>query len=139
MRVGLETVEANGKLEDGVSYNYRAPARTNPDHLPRHVGDAAEAVRTFTPSLAGMAADMPDDGARRERGRCPDDTPRSYCGQWTAFDPRGDDMARYNDRNKPESSSIDGAGSEADSTLLPMLVGGLVLIVVGAVIVMTFV
>ena len=48
-------------------------------------------------------------------------------------------MARYNDRNKPESSSIDGAGSEADSTLLSMLVGGLVLIVVGAVIVMTFV
>jgi hypothetical protein len=30
MRVGLETVEANGKLEDGVSYNYRTPARTNP-------------------------------------------------------------------------------------------------------------
>lgn len=30
MRVDLETVEANGKLEDSVSYNYRTPARTNP-------------------------------------------------------------------------------------------------------------
>ncbi|WP_419695623.1 hypothetical protein ACN2CC_03715 [Mesorhizobium muleiense] len=30
MRVDLETMEANGKLEDGVSYNYRTPARTNP-------------------------------------------------------------------------------------------------------------
>ncbi|WP_419695624.1 hypothetical protein ACN2CC_03720 [Mesorhizobium muleiense] len=48
-------------------------------------------------------------------------------------------MARFNGRNKPESSSTDDAGPEADSTLLPMLVGGLVLVVVGAVIVMTFV
>jgi nitrite reductase (NO-forming) len=30
MRVDLETVEANGKLENGVSYNYRTPAKTNP-------------------------------------------------------------------------------------------------------------
>jgi hypothetical protein len=32
-----------------------------------------------------------------------------------------------------------GAGSDTGSTLLPMLVGGLVLLIVGAVIVMTFV
>ena len=48
-------------------------------------------------------------------------------------------MARHRGRNERRDSSFDGAGSEAGSTLLPMLVGGLVLIVVGAVIVMTFV
>jgi hypothetical protein len=83
-----------------------------------------------------MAADTPDGGVRPEPGRCPADTLRSRSVD--RFRPNGDDMARYNDRNKPESSSI-GGGSEADSTLLPMLVAGLVLIVVGAVIVMTFV
>jgi hypothetical protein len=84
-----------------------------------------------------MAADTPDGGVRPEPGRCPADTLRSRSVD--RFRPNGDDMARYNDRNKPESSSIGGGGSEADSTLLPMLVAGLVLIVVGAVIVMTFV
>jgi hypothetical protein len=48
-------------------------------------------------------------------------------------------MARHRDRNERKGSSLDSTGSEASSTLLPMLVGGLVLIVVGAVIVMTFV
>jgi hypothetical protein len=46
-------------------------------------------------------------------------------------------MAKYRDRNERNGSSLNG--DEANSTLLPMLVGGLVLIVVGAVIVMTFV
>lgn len=36
-------------------------------------------------------------------------------------------------------SSADASGAESGSTLLPMLIGGLVLIVVGAVIVMAFV
>jgi hypothetical protein len=48
-------------------------------------------------------------------------------------------MAKHRDRNDRDGSPIGNAGSEASSTLLPMLVGGLVLIVVGAVIVMTFV
>lgn len=48
-------------------------------------------------------------------------------------------MAKYNNRNERESRYIDGAGSDANSTLLPMLVGGLVMIVIGAVIVMAFV
>ena len=48
-------------------------------------------------------------------------------------------MANHGDRNERKARSFDGSGSEASSTLLPMLVGGLVLIVVGAVIVMTFV
>lgn len=48
-------------------------------------------------------------------------------------------MAKHRDRNERRGSSFDGADSEAGSTLLPMLVGGLALIVVGAVIVMTFV
>jgi hypothetical protein len=36
-------------------------------------------------------------------------------------------------------SSADASGAESGSTLLPMLIGGLVLIVIGAVIVMAFV
>ena len=48
-------------------------------------------------------------------------------------------MANHRERSERKGSSSDGAGSGTDSTLLPMLVGGLVLIVVGAVIVMTFV
>ena len=46
-------------------------------------------------------------------------------------------MARYRDRDERSDRSPNGDG--ASSTLLPMLVGGLVLIVVGAVIVMTYV
>lgn len=46
-------------------------------------------------------------------------------------------MPKYRDRNERNDSSLNA--DEAGSTLLPMLVGGLVLIVVGAVIVMTFV
>ena len=42
---------------------------------------------------------------------------------------------------KIERAAADRAGSDSESgsTLLPMLVGGLVLIVIGAVVVMTFV
>ena len=48
-------------------------------------------------------------------------------------------MANHGERSERKGSSSDDAGSETGSTLLPMLVGGLVLVVVGAVIVMTFV
>lgn len=48
-------------------------------------------------------------------------------------------MVKHRDGNEPKGRPFDSAGSEANSTLLPMLVGGLVLIIVGAVIVMTFV
>ena len=48
-------------------------------------------------------------------------------------------MANHGERSERKGSSSDDAGSETDSTLLPMLVGSLVLVVVGAVIVMTFV
>ena len=48
-------------------------------------------------------------------------------------------MANHGERSELKGSSSDGVGSETNSTLLPMLVGGLVLIVAGAVIVMTFV
>ena len=39
----------------------------------------------------------------------------------------------------PNQSTADEHEKQGDSTLLPMLIGGLVLIVIGAVIVMTFV
>ena len=48
-------------------------------------------------------------------------------------------MANHGERSERIGSSSDDPGSGTDSTLLPMLVGGLVLIVVGAVIVMAFV
>jgi hypothetical protein len=40
---------------------------------------------------------------------------------------------------KPAAADRAASDSESGSTLLPMLVGGLVLIVIGAVVVMTFV
>jgi hypothetical protein len=43
-------------------------------------------------------------------------------------------MPNNNDKFLPDSEH-----AETDSTLLPMLIGGLVLIVIGAIIVMTFV
>lgn len=48
-------------------------------------------------------------------------------------------MAKHGDRNERKGSPFDGSGSDTGSTLLIMLVGGLVLVVVGAIIVMTFV
>lgn len=50
-------------------------------------------------------------------------------------------MAHHKNRNERESRPIDdtAADTASDRTLLPMLVGGLVLVVVGAIIVMTFV
>jgi hypothetical protein len=48
-------------------------------------------------------------------------------------------MAQHGDGNERDGSPTGDAGSDTGSTLLPMLVGGLVLVVVGAVIVMTFV
>lgn len=49
-------------------------------------------------------------------------------------------MVHPQKNNKPVSSSIDSAGRTGSAnSLLPMLIGGLVLIVIGAIIVMTFV
>jgi hypothetical protein len=47
-------------------------------------------------------------------------------------------MADHESRDERQSS-LSGDAGEAGSTLLPMLVGGLVLVVIGAVIVMVFV
>ena len=49
-------------------------------------------------------------------------------------------MVHPQKNNKPVSSSVDTErGAGPDNSLLPMLIGGLVLIVIGAIIVMTFV
>lgn len=43
------------------------------------------------------------------------------------------------EKEKPAISTIEATNGEADNSLLPMLIAGLVLIVVGAIVVMTFV
>lgn len=50
-------------------------------------------------------------------------------------------MVERKQANKPTTNSIDTAARDAGSenTLLPMLIGGLVLVVVGAIVVMMFV
>jgi hypothetical protein len=48
-------------------------------------------------------------------------------------------MTKHSDRNRRDGSPFNSDDSEAGPTLLPMLIGGLVLIVVGSVIVTTFV
>lgn len=48
-------------------------------------------------------------------------------------------MAKPGERNERDGGPTGDAGSDTGSTLQPMLVGGLVLVVVGAVMVMTFV
>lgn len=49
-------------------------------------------------------------------------------------------MVHPREIKRPSPSSIDAeSGAGQDNSLLPMLIGGLVLIVIGAVVVMTFV
>lgn len=49
-------------------------------------------------------------------------------------------MVEHKESDAPLTSSVDSArGADSENTLLPMLIGGLVLIVLGAIVVMMFV
>jgi hypothetical protein len=49
-------------------------------------------------------------------------------------------MSHYPDKKRPVVSTAQAAsGADEDNTLLPMLIGGLIMIVIGAIVLMMFV